>query len=282
MNKRVQQSCPFHVRIKPRNVLYTTCYTSTKKKKEKRKSRIRKTRERKKLIQNCPQQVCPRKMIRCIRGNRICRVLSSFSTKVWQARQIFWAIHRSVSKRFTEFLRGWDLPPRKTSRGAEPSLWANLLHEKNSCFAALHRFVNCRSRRSCFGNVSTMSNIICRAGMIVVAPVDDARPRADAQIRLGSRFKWNCFPFTGFIVAEDFLGDSSSLCIDRYIYWYLGIFVNFDCKDLERIFKTDFDPFLWYMDILLYWILKKYLELFLYFPFANRILISYFWKVNIC
>lgn len=49
-----------------------------KKKKEKRKSRIRKTRERKKLIQNCPQQACPRKMIRCTRGNRICRVLSSF------------------------------------------------------------------------------------------------------------------------------------------------------------------------------------------------------------
>lgn len=98
------------------------------------------------------------------------------STKVWQARQIFWAIHRSVSKRFTGILTGVrpctspppSAPSRKTSRGAEPSLWANLLHGKNSCFAALHRFVNCRPRRSCFGNVSTMStvNIICRAGMI--------------------------------------------------------------------------------------------------------------------
>lgn len=47
MNKRVQQSCPFHVRIKPRNVLYTTCYTPTKKKKRKKKKQNQKNQREK-------------------------------------------------------------------------------------------------------------------------------------------------------------------------------------------------------------------------------------------
>ena len=103
--------------------IYTTCYTSTKKKKKKKeKPEKDRERERERLIQNCPQQARPRKMIRCIRGDRICRVLSSFRQRSDKRDKYFERSIDPLVNGLREFLRGRDRAStlsRKTSRGAE-------------------------------------------------------------------------------------------------------------------------------------------------------------------
>lgn len=58
------------------------------------------------LIQNCPQQARPRKMIRCIRGDRICRVLSSVRQRSDKRDKYFERSIDPLVNGLLEFLRG--------------------------------------------------------------------------------------------------------------------------------------------------------------------------------
>lgn len=96
--------------------IYHLLYPDKKKEKKiKQNQKNQRERERMRLIQNCPQQARPRKMIRCIRGDRICRVLSSVRQRSDKRDKYFERSIDPLVNGLPEFLRGWGraspLPP---------------------------------------------------------------------------------------------------------------------------------------------------------------------------